>query len=103
MRRRAFLTLMGGAAASASAWPRAGRAQPAMPAIGFLTFTSAEAFVERRIAFREGLADAGYTERRNVAIEYRCAENQVDRLPALAADLVRRQVAGIVANGPTSV
>jgi putative ABC transport system substrate-binding protein len=97
IRRRQFITLLGGAAA----WPLAARAQQtAMPVIGLIDIRSPDTLMEDRLrAFRQGLKDTGYVERENVAIEYRWAENQMDRLPELTAELVRRQVAAIVTTG----
>jgi len=97
VRRRAFITLLGGVAA---AWPIAARAQqPAMPVIGYLNNASPEADAARLTGLRRGLNQSGYVEGRNLVIEYRWAGNQADRLPALAADLVQLRVAVIVTPG----
>ena len=95
MRRREFLGVIGGAAA----WPFAARAQQPMPVVGFLNTQSPETFAPFVAAFREGLADLGYTENRNVAIEYRWARGQYDRLTPMAAELVARRVAVLVTTG----
>jgi putative tryptophan/tyrosine transport system substrate-binding protein len=97
VRRREFITLLGGTAA---AWPVAARAQqPAMPVIGLLSSQSPDGLGDRLRGFHSGLKDTGYVEGESVAIEYRWADNQIDRLPALAAELVRRRVAVIVTTG----
>jgi putative ABC transport system substrate-binding protein len=100
MRRREFIAALGGLAT----WPMVARAQqPAMPVIGLIDSRSPDALTERLRGFRQGLKDTGHVEGENVAIEYRWAENQFDRLPALAADLVRRQVAVIATSTTPAV
>ncbi len=97
MRRREFIALLGSGVAG---WPFAARAQqPAMPVVGLLGATTAQGYAAQLTAFRQGLSEASFVDGRNVAIEYRWAEDQYDRLPAMAADLVRRQVAVIATIG----
>jgi putative ABC transport system substrate-binding protein len=100
MKRREFITLLGAAATRSMLWPLAARAQqPAMPLIGLLFRNSCEQMEELMAAFRKGLSEVGYVEGRNVTFELRQARNEQDRLPELAADLVRRQVSVIASPG----
>jgi len=100
VKRREFITLIGGAAA---AWPLAARAQQSIPVIGFLRSTSRAFSVHLVAAFRQGLTEAGFHEGQNVTIEYRYADNQLERLPGLVAELIRLPVELIVANGPSAL
>jgi putative tryptophan/tyrosine transport system substrate-binding protein len=103
LRRRTFIAGLGAAAGSSVIWPRAARAQPALPVVGYLSSRAQDDSPQLLAAFRLGLKESGFVEGRNVAIDYRWAENQTDRLPALAADLVRQRVAVIAANdGPSA-
>jgi putative ABC transport system substrate-binding protein len=99
MNRRALITLLGGAAA----WPLAARAQPTMPVIGFLNGRSPQSYASFLAAFLQGLKQAGYVDGQNALIEYRWAQNQSNRLPSLAAELVRYPVAVMVTGGGDQV
>jgi putative tryptophan/tyrosine transport system substrate-binding protein len=99
LKRREFITLLGGAAAT---WPLAARAQLPMPVIGSLRSTPSAPSKHFVAAFQQGLKEAGFIEGQNVSVDYRSADNQLDRLPGLAAELVQRQVAVIVGNTPAA-
>ena len=100
LRRREFIRLLTGAAA----WPLLAHAQQApVPLVGFFSVGSSDGFAPQVVGLRQGLSETGYVEGRNVAIEYRWADGQFDRLPALAADLVRGPLAAIFAHGPPAV
>jgi len=99
MQRRDFMRLLGGAALT----PLAAQAEQALPTIGFINGTSAQKYAPYVASFREGLRESGFVEGENVVIEYRWGDGNYDRLPALAADLVNRQVAVIVANTPANL
>jgi putative ABC transport system substrate-binding protein len=96
MNRREFTALLGGVT---TGWPLPARAQQPIPVVGFLRSTPSKPFAHLVTAFREGLREAGFVEGQNVAVEYRWADNHLDRLPGLTADLVQRKVAAIVGNG----
>jgi putative ABC transport system substrate-binding protein len=100
MRRRDFIAVIGGAAVT---WPLLARAQQPLPVIGFLNVAAPDGYALYVAAFRDGLKESGYVDGQNVAIEYRWAEAQYDRLPDMVADLVRRQVSVIVANTPANL
>jgi putative tryptophan/tyrosine transport system substrate-binding protein len=99
MRRRQFIALLGGTAASPVLWPLVARAQQTMPVVGFLSGSEPDAFAPHVAGFRQGLKAAGYVEGQNVAVEFRYAYNQLERLPAMAADLIRRPVSVLFAVG----
>jgi putative ABC transport system substrate-binding protein len=100
MRRREFITLLGGAAGSSLLWPlRAQAQQPSLPVIGFLNGSTAAPYVEIIAAFKRGLTEGGFSDGRNVVLEFRWADNDYDRLPLLAAELIRRPVAVLAASG----
>ena len=100
MKRREFITLVGGAAA----WPLAARAQqPALPVVGFLRSTPSAPFQNLVVAFGQGLKEEGFVEGQNAVVDYRYADNQIDRLPALVADLIHRPVAVIVGDNISAI